>query len=238
MKKYDYLLFDADNTLFDFSKAEEIAFKATAEYGGLEYSDELFRRYSAINDSLWKKLERRETTLDELKTERFRLLLISLGRSDDGETLSKAAELRDKYMDMLSRQTCLIDGADEVCHALKGRYKMYIVTNGISVIQKRRLRESAICDCFDGQIISEEIGAAKPSGAFFDKVMELVGDRDKSKYLVIGDSLTSDCDGAIRYGLDICRFNPDGKPSDGRTLTYDIKRLTDLFGILGGDNHD
>lgn len=233
MKKYDYLLFDADNTLFDFSRAEQIAFEATADYGGLEYSEELFRRYSAINDSLWKKLERREITLDELKTERFRLLLISLGRADDGQTLSAAAELRDKYMDMLSRQTCLIDGADEVCHALKGRYKMYIVTNGIGFIQKRRLRESAIFDCFDGQIISEEIGTAKPSGAFFDKVTELVGDRDKSKYLVIGDSLTSDCDGAIRYGLDICRFNPDGKPSDGRDLTYDIKRLTDLFGILG-----
>ena len=232
MKKYDYLLFDADNTLFDFTKAEYNAFGITAEYGSLEYSEELYSRYSEINDGLWKRLERKEITLDFLKTERFRQLLIECGRADDDATLAKAEELRDRYMAELSKQTCLIDGADEVCHRLKDKYKMFIVTNGISSIQHSRLEKSALSDCFDGIFISEEIGYAKPSEAYFDKVLETVGDSDRSKYLVIGDSLTSDCDGAIAYGLDICRFNPASKPDDGRKLTYNIKRLEELYDIL------
>ena len=231
-KKYDYLLFDADNTLFDFTLAEYNAFRKTAEYASLDYSEELYSRYSVINDGLWKQLEKKEITLDFLKTERFRRLLVEYGRADDENTLAKAGELRDKYMTELSLQTCLIDGADEVCHKLKERSKMYLITNGISAIQRSRLSRSSLCDCFDGVFISEEIGAAKPSEAYFDKVLESIGDEDRTKYLVIGDSLTSDCDGAIAYGLDICRYNPSSKPDDGRKLTYNIKRLEELFDIL------
>ena len=232
MKKYDYLLFDADNTLFDFTKAEYNAFGITAEYSGLDCSEELYSSYSVINDALWKRLEKKEVTLDFLKTERFRQLLIEYGFADDEKTSSKAEEMRDRYMSELSLQTCLIDGADEVCHRLKENYKLFIVTNGISSIQRSRLSGSALRDCFDGIFISEEIGYAKPSEAYFDKVLESVGDSDRKKYLVIGDSLTSDCDGAIAYGLDICRYNPTSKPDDGRKLTYNIKRLEELFDIL------
>ncbi len=233
MKKYDYLLFDADNTLFDFTKAEYNAFKVTAEYGSLDYSEELYSRYSAINDELWKRLEKKEITLDFLKTERFYQLLLSCGYDSGDGTLAKAAELRDKYMTSLASEACLIDGASEVCHNLKKSHKMYLITNGISMIQRSRLAKSALADVFDGVFISEEMGVAKPSVAYFEKVLASIGDGDRRKYLVIGDSLTSDCDGAIAYGLDVCRYNPEEKPSDGRELTYNVKKLTELYDILG-----
>ena len=237
MKKYDYLLFDADNTLFDFTKAEYNAFRITAEYGSLDFSDELYSRYSEINDELWKKLERKEITLEFLKTERFRRLLTEYGYCDGTTTDIKAEKLRDRYISSLAEQTCLIEGADEVCHRLKGKFRMYIITNGITKIQRSRLEKSTISDCFDGIFISEEIGYAKPSIRYFDRVIDVVGEKDRSKYLVIGDSLTSDCDGAIAYGFDICRYNPYGKDADGRDLTYNINRLTDLYDIIGVE-HD
>lgn len=236
MKKYDYLLFDADNTLFDFTQAEYNALKKTAEYGSLDFSAELYSCYTTINDLQWKRFERKEITLDFLKTERFRLLLLEYGYPDNRETADYASELHDKYMTDLMTQACLIDGAEELCHRLHGEYKLYLITNGISVIQRSRLSKSAISDCFDGLFISEEMGVSKPSGEYFDAVLEEIGDHDKTKYLVIGDSLTSDCDGAISYGLDICRYNPDSKPDDGRKLTYNIKRLTDLYEIIGVRN--
>ena len=80
--------------------------------------------------------------------------------------------------------------------------------------------------------ISENIGYTKPDKGYFDYVLNAVGDSDKSAYLVIGDSLTSDCDGAIAYGLDICRFNPNNTSDKGRVLTYTITKLTDLFEII------
>ncbi|MBE6540845.1 MAG: noncanonical pyrimidine nucleotidase, YjjG family [Ruminococcaceae bacterium] len=232
MKKYEYLLFDADNTLLDFSKAEYLAFRETCSASGIEFSEELYSTYSEINDSLWKKIEKKEITLDFLKLERFRLLLRSIGNEECEETLKKAGEMRDLYIESLAEQSCLIDGAEECVAALSKKYKMYIVTNGIAKIQRKRFFASSIKQYFSEIFISEEIGAAKPSPLFFDQVLERIGESDRSKYLVIGDSLTSDCDGAIGYGIDICRYNPNNLPDNGRKLTYNIEKLSELNEIL------
>ena len=232
MKKYEYLLFDADNTLFDFEKAEYLSFKETCSASKMNFTEEIYVKYSEINDSLWKRIEKNEITLDFLKLERFRLLLFYLGFDNSEDTFNKAAKMRDVYVENLANQACLVEGAEKICKALSVKYKMYLVTNGISEIQRSRFNKSAIKEFFLDIFVSEDIGHAKPSHAYFDYVLEKIGDHDKSKYLVIGDSLTSDCDGAISYGLDICRFNPDNLPDNGRKLTYNIKKLSELAEIL------
>ena len=55
--RYDVLLCDADNTLFDFNKAEENAFAIACEEMGFSSTPELLATYSAINEALWKLLE-------------------------------------------------------------------------------------------------------------------------------------------------------------------------------------
>ncbi len=232
MKRYEYLLFDADNTLFDFSLAEYISFGETCRAGNLPYSEELYRTYSEINDGLWKRIEKKEITLDFLKTERFRLLLVSMGWADDEITLRKAEALRDTYVETLGQQTCTIDGAEELCKSLAGRYKMYLVTNGIGRIQRSRFEKSALKPYFDGIFISEEMGTAKPERAYFDHVLAEIGSPAREKCLVIGDSLTSDCDGAIASGLDICWFNPKNADAKNRTLTYTVTKLSDIIHLL------
>lgn len=232
MKKYEYLLFDADNTLLDFTEAERRAFRFTCEKCGVEYSKELQEIYSEINLSLWKKLEVGAVTMEFLKLERFRLFLVHCDGGEKEDTTERATEMKNTYMDALSKQGCLIDGAEELCKNLSKTYKMYIVTNGIAKIQRSRLALSNLLPYFEGVFISEEIGYAKPSAGYFDHVLSVIGESDKSKYLVIGDSLTSDCDGAIAYGLDICRYNPKNSSNNGRELTYNIKELSELYDIL------
>ncbi|MBE6616597.1 MAG: noncanonical pyrimidine nucleotidase, YjjG family [Ruminococcaceae bacterium] len=232
MSKYKYLLFDMDNTLLDFSRAEYLSFERTAKEAGLDYSEELYELYSRINDSLWKKLEVGGIKLEELKIERFRMLLSEIGYSDPEERERIATFMRNRYMLVLGEQGCMIDGAPEVCEKLSGKYDMYILTNGIADIQRSRYAISGLGKYFKEMFISEEIGHTKPERAYFDYVFDKIGDQDKTKYLMIGDSLTSDCDGAIAYGIDICRFNPTGADNKGRVLTYTIKKLTDLYEIL------
>ena len=226
-------MFDADNTLFDFSLAEHNSFQAACSATDTEFTEQLYRAYSAINDSLWKRLEKKEVTVDFIKTERFRRLLTEhLGCPDNAETMEKAEFWRENYMLNLGRQSCLIDGAEEICAELFGRYKLYIVTNGISWIQRSRFTPSKIYRFITELFISEEIGAAKPSREYFDFVIDRIGDSDREKYLVVGDSLTSDCDGAIASGIDICFYNPKNLPSSGRQLTYNISKLSELRNIL------
>lgn len=236
MKIYQYLLFDADNTLFDFTRAEYLSFKDTCSVcnvdGILPWSEELYKQYSAINDGLWKMFEKGGITLDSLKIERFRRLLTSNGAPNDGSTYEYSVKMRDVYMETLANQTCLIDGAEEICRKLAKKYPMYLITNGISQIQRSRFEKSVLKPYFRDLFISEEIGVAKPLPEYFDHVLRTIGCEDKRKYLVIGDSLSSDCAGAVNYGLDICYFNPHDRPSGTLPLTYTIHDLSELETIL------
>lgn len=232
MTKYQYLLFDADNTLFDFTKAEYLSFRDTCSACNIRYSEELYEKYSLINDRLWKLLEKGGIKLDSLKIERFRELLLSDGWEDNPEVLEKAIEMRDSYMANLAEQTCLIDGAEDICRKLAENYELYIITNGISRIQRSRFSKSVLQPYFRGLFISEEIGAGKPSPEYYDHVLRTIGCADKRAYLAIGDSLSSDCAGAVSYGMDIVYFNPHGAPSNGMNLTHTIQKLSELERIL------
>ena len=66
--KYRYLLIDNDNTLMDFHAAEHAALREGLTEAGIEPTDAVCARYSAINDALWKALERGETTHAALKS--------------------------------------------------------------------------------------------------------------------------------------------------------------------------
>ena len=137
-----------------------------------------------------------------------------------------------RHIDHLSNQTCLIDGAEEICRKLVERYELYIVTNGISMIQRSRFSKSVLKPYFRGLFISEEIGAGKPSEKYYDHVLAAIGCSRKEAYLAIGDSLTSDCAGAVNYGLDIVYYNPNGKSDSGLPLTFTIQKLSELEKIL------
>ncbi len=231
-KNYQYLLFDADNTLFDFTKAEYLAFRDTCSACNVRYSEELYAQYSAINDRLWKLFEKGGIKLEVLKIERFRELLVTNGYADDALTVEKAVEMRDSYMDNLANQTGLIDGAEDICRKLAEKYDMYIITNGVSRIQRSRFNKSILTPYFRDLFISEEIGAGKPSAEYYDHVLRTIGCAEKQAYLAIGDSLTSDCAGAVAYGLDICYYNPANKPAGNLNLTYTIQKLSELETIL------
>ena len=50
---YEFLFLDADDTLLDFLKTERAAITESFSRFGLEPTDELIRRYSAINQSCY-----------------------------------------------------------------------------------------------------------------------------------------------------------------------------------------
>ncbi len=224
---YKWLLFDADDTLLDFKLGEHRAITATLEGEGLPTDEKVIETYSRINDDLWKMLERGEVTKDRLKVLRFERFCEHYGFECDG------AALADSYVENLKKQTALIDGAYEVCTALFGKYKMYIITNGIEAVQKARFAGCAIKDLFVKCYISDSIGAAKPKKEFFDAVAADIEGFDKSQALIIGDSLTSDIKGGVEYGIDTCWLNPKGmEVPEGMNITYVIKDIRDILEIL------
>ena len=95
------------------------------------------------------------------------------------------------------------------------------------------MRLSGLYDVFDAVFISEDIGAEKPNGEFFDYVFEKLGITDKSEALIIGDSLTSDMKGGYLAGIDTCWFNPAHKTNTlNFSVTYEIDNLDKISDIV------
>lgn len=230
MKKYDFLLFDADNTLLDFNKAEEIAIKSTVKVMGYDPTPEMCKAYSEINLSVWKALELGKIDKQSLKTRRFEIFVERFSLAVDPK------EMANTYMSNLSKQGILKKDTKTVLSRLKDEYHVCIITNGIATIQKSRMKVSELDGLYKKVYISDEIGFEKPDKRFFDAVFEDIGITDLSKVLVIGDSLTSDIRGAVNAGVDSCFLNEkNGEfPSDPRP-TYMIGDLMEIFNILNNN---
>ena len=86
---------------------------------------------------------------------------------------------------------------------------------------------------FIKRFVSEKIGIPKPSKAYFDYCFANIEDFEKSKTLIIGDSLTSDIQGGINSGIDTCWYNPKRlKNYSGITPTYEIDNLEQVLKIV------
>ena len=216
MKHYPWLWFDADNTLFDYNKAETTALLKTFESVGLTFDAKYMPIYQSINQKLWSELERQQIRQEVLRVRRFELLLETLALTSpaDPEQLSLV------YIEQLGLCTDLVDGAFEVLETLHKTSKIAIVTNGLKAVQRSRLELSTIKPFISEIIISEEVGSAKPHAAFFDIASARTGNPPKSDVLIIGDSLSSDIQGGADYGIDTCWFNPNGEGRPGEFEDY------------------
>lgn len=227
MSRYQYLLFDADNTLFDFDAANHNAFAQTCQYCGLTYSEELYEFYESFNRPLWQQLDRGEVTKEFLVVERFRRFLAAMGVDADPSECNRI------QLSGLGSSTVLLPHALEVIEQLSRTHQLYIVTNAVASVQRARLAGSAIAPYITAAFISEEASAAKPSKAYFDYVFARIDGITPDNCLVIGDSLSSDVQGAINAGLPACWYNlkNDPRPAD-MAIDYEIHDLRELYDIV------
>lgn len=226
---YTSVFWDVDDTLLDFSYSQKYALEKCFRSVGMEVTEVQLQRYAEINDVYWKRLELGEVTKEQLLTGRFVTFFQEFGiEGVDVETFRK------EYQLALGSVFSFLDDSLTICRSLRGRVKQYVITNGVSATQRNKLKLSGLADCMDGIFISEEIGSPKPETEFFDYCIRHAVETDKSKILVVGDSLTSDIKGGIQAGLRTCwyrrrcrletdvRWKPD----------YEIDDLHEIYEIL------
>lgn len=226
--KYPYLLFDADDTLFDFPKASSRAFSIMCETHGIPNSPETYQLYHEINLELWAAFDRGEVSKEFVTLERYVRFLKALNIDAD------PVRCNQDYLTALGQGVYPLPYAEEVCRALAGRgHKLYIITNAVASVQRNRLRGSVFGELFTDAFISEEAGASKPNRAYYEYVQARVPAITAENTLVIGDSLATDIRGANNAGLPCCWFNP-GKKSrqDGLRVDYEISDLRELLDIV------
>lgn len=226
--KYKIIIFDADETLFDFKKSERDAFKSTMLEFNIEYDANYHLEvYKDINTVIWKEFEDGLITQKKLKIERFKRLSDKLNIRFDEVNFAKS------YMKHLSFASFLYDDSIDVIESLHKNYKLSIITNGLKDVQNNRIRNSTIAKYFEDIVISEEVEVSKPDPKIFELSLKNINHTDKNKVLIVGDSLTSDIQGGINFGIDTCWFNPNKIVNKtGIEPTYEISNLKELQNIL------
>lgn len=225
--KYDWLLFDADGTLFDFEKAESEALAGTFAAYGYPFNGRTTALYHDVNSQIWREFEQGVISQDALRSERFARLFERLNLDSDPHKFS------DLYEQNLGMGSYLLPGAEELLAELNGHFQLLLITNGITNVQRPRLAGSTIKDTFSQVIISGEVGFAKPDPQIFDAAFAAMGYPPKKHCLIIGDSLSSDIRGGLNYGIDTCWYNPNSQSAEPSLLpTYEINQLGQILGIV------
>ncbi len=223
---YKMIIFDADDTLFDFSKAEKYAFKKAMEESSLGFQDEHLLIYKEINIAIWREFEKGLITQKELKIDRFRRFLSKINENEE------AYQFAESFMNNLEQASFLFDDALELIENLSKTHRLIMVTNGLTRVQRTRIRKSIIAHYFEEIIISEEIGYAKPDPMIFEMGLKNLSLPPKDEIVMIGDSLTSDIPGGINYGIDTIWYNPNNHTNNkGITPTHEIKELSEIHNI-------
>lgn len=225
--KYPYLLFDADNTLFDFDAAERSAHLLLCEKYGLAFSEEGYQLYHRCNAELWRDFDQGLCSKEFLLVERFRRYLSRTGEQGDPETLNR------EHLRALGENAVLLPGAEELCRELAEDHALYLLTNAVESVQRARFQRSAIAPYFRDVFISEAIGCGKPSREYFDYVFRAVPGLRTDNCLLIGDSLSSDIQGANNAGIPCCWYNPGTLPRPAHLrIDYEIRALAELGELI------
>ena len=224
--KIKALLFDADQTLFNFKKAEEVAFHKTMQEASLLDSDELYQRYSQINDAMWKKLERNEIGKTELRVERFRLYF------EETKQIANQQHISTIFTDHLSLQGILFEDAIPLVSRCALKVNCYIASNGIGYVQRTRFAASNLQPYIKDLFISEELKAEKPSVDFFKPIFEKLN-AEPHEVAIVGDSLTADIQGGFNAGCITVWFNPEQVENHTKIKPdYEITQLQEVYDLF------
>ena len=225
---YKFLLFDLDHTLLDFDTAEDVALTQLLKEEGVEDIQAYKDYYVPMNKSLWRDLEQKKITKQELVNTRFSKMFSHFGIEKDGVYLAE------RYQFYLAQQGQVFSGAMELLDSLIDRgYELYAATNGITTIQTGRLAQSGLAPYFNQVFISEQLQTQKPDALFYEKIGQQIAGFSKEKTLMIGDSLTADIQGGNNAGIDTIWYNPHHLENKSLAQpTYEVDSYQALLDLL------
>jgi putative hydrolase of the HAD superfamily len=115
-----------------------------------------------------------------------------------------------------------------VLEALKGKYRLGLVSNGAPDLQREKIAGAGIGHYFDAIVISGDIGMAKPAPVIFEAVLRGLSVSPDAAGM-IGNSLNSDMKGGMAAGMRTVWFNREGKPCDGSVIPdTEIRSMSEL----------
>ena len=202
MTKIKNLIFDLDNTLYDFSKVWKISNKLVFEYLGYDKFttyEEFFKLYKSVNNQLVKEVLKGSLKIIELRDKRLMLTLKQFGLN---LTVEDCNFYYEKQFEYILESITPDKEVNLKIRQLQEKYNMIVSTNGKSYEQRMKLKKLGLENIFK-LYISGETHISKPKDKAFINVLEserLLVDET----MMIGDSLYHDILPAKKLGLKTC----------------------------------
>jgi HAD superfamily hydrolase (TIGR01549 family) len=158
----------------------------------------------------------------QVRLKRFQLLSEALGVNLDAEPVAAF------YEHQLGTTARWLPGTAEALSLLGGHYKLGIVTNGLTPIQRAKHHHLALGTWFKSFVISEEVAMSKPALTQLETA--------PARTLMVGDSLTSDYQGALNAGMDFCWINAKRLPLPAHLPEprFTLQSVAELPALLKG----
>ncbi len=198
------VFFDLDHTLWDFDKNSEMAFDRIfrSKFPEIKIKD-FIEKYAPINQACWKLYQNDQITHVELRYNRLKFSFDALNFEISDEDINT---ISNDYIEFLTDNNHLFDGAIEVLEYLKPKYKLHIITNGFANVQEKKINNALLSGYFNTITNSELAGVKKPNSIIFDYAVNFAK-ASKKNSIMIGDCLDADVNGALNAGLDAIFFN-------------------------------
>ena len=197
--KPEVVLFDTDNTLYEYEPANKAALNAACSkaINLLGISREDFKTsYSQARKDIKRNLGNTASSHSRLLY--FQRMIELLGFNAQ---LLMALDLEQTFWRTFLANAPLFPGVFEVLNLLRSySIPIGVVTDLTSHIQLRKLTYFGLEDTFDAVVTSEETGADKPNNKNFQLVLKKLNLKNNCTFWMIGDNPTSDIGGAKKCG--------------------------------------
>lgn len=235
MEKYKTYIFDLDDTLIDNKESIKYAFKVILNKLGIPYTNELSVSWKNFEHSYWStwesgkmpipnSIKTLEDKITYLRANRFILFFNYLNLD-----FASAVAINNLYCSMLGVNIVEIENAGILLDHLYPNHEIVIATNGPKDAAINKLEKANLKKYISSIVCSEDMGYSKPMPEFFNYLNNTIDNKDKSRMLLVGDSLTTDILGGINNGIDTCWFNPNSNPlPEEYHPTMVIKKLLEL----------
>lgn len=198
------IFFDLDHTLWDFDKNSEMAFASIFKERFSTIKIEHFiEKYMPINQACWKLYQHDKITHEELRYNRLKFSFDALNIEISDADIDQIAN---DYIETLTDNNHLFEGAIELLDYLKPKYKLHIITNGFANVQDKKISNALLSGYFTTITNSELAGCKKPNSIIFDYAVK-AAQTSKENCIMIGDCLDADVNGALNAGIDAIFFN-------------------------------
>lgn len=232
MKKYQYLFFDLDHTLWDFESnarqtLEQLYDGLSLSSRGINDFESFYSQYIIHNDKLWERYRNGYIKVDELRWKRMWHTLLDFKIADE----KLARQMSHDFLELLPTRKALFPYAVELLQYLRGKgYYMHLITNGFEETQLNKIRYSGLDGFFGEVITSEGSNSLKPHREIFEYAFKKTGALPENS-IMIGDNIEVDIVGAKNAGMDQVFVNHiDDRRSEESTYTvYSLKEMEALF---------